>query len=152
MSPLVCAALSTTRPSAAERVLMWIPFLGWTLSHAMERERFKPMIREIEDQLLARSDTSDFWACRNDSVEITKTICRIIAKELGWPNDYFLPEDPMQILLWAHRDGLDGVFAIQEIEKALGVSIPTEMAERFFIGGTLGDFVESLTSLTNSEA
>lgn len=151
MSPLVCGALSTSRPSAAERFLMWIPLLGWTLSHAMARERFKPMIREINNQLLARHDSSDFWTCRNESFEIAKTTCRIIAKELDWINDHFLPEDPMQILLWAHRDGLDGVFAIQEIEKALGICVPAEMAESFFIGGTLGGFVESLASLTNSE-
>ena len=151
MKPLVCEALSTTRPSTAERVLMWIPIVGWTISHAMENARFKPIIREIEDQLLARPDTSDFWTSRNGSSEFTRLIRAILAKELDWPNDHFLPEDPMKILLWAHRDGLDGVFAIQAIEKEIGIRIPVEKFESFSSGGTLGEFVDCLSSLTNAE-
>jgi len=150
MKPLVCDALFATERSQAERILMRIPILGWAFGSALEQDRFRPMVREIERQLLARPDTTSFWGAPSPRQQAGQRLRPIFADEFGWPNDHFLPEDPFGIVFWAHQDGLDDVSAIQKIEKTFNVSLPIPALEGLWRHGTLGDFIELLLSLPHA--
>ena len=147
MNPLVCDALLATKPSRAERILMWIPILGWGLAAALEKARFRPMVREIERQLRARPDTTHYWGTQSPQQEVGQRLRPVLADEFGWPNDHFLPDDPFGIVCWAHLDGLDDVFAIQHIEELFDVALPVPALERLWQHGTLGEFVDLLLYL-----
>lgn len=144
MKPLACDALTTTHPTRAEKALSWIPILGWTLASALEQRRFRPIVQDIERQLLDRPDTSGLWGPDPRRQKASAALRRLIMEELGWPNDRFIPEDPPGVVFWAHRDGLDGVTALTRLEREFGVQFPDEEWERLCRHGTLGELVDSL--------
>ena len=131
---------------------MRIPFLGWSLAAALEQSRFRPMVQEVERQLRARPDTTNNWGAPSPRQEVSRRLRPILADEFGWPNDHFLPDDPFGIVFWAHRDGLDDVLAIQQIEKLFAVSIPIAALEELSRHGTLGEFVDLLLTLRDCHA
>lgn len=144
MKPLVCDALWTTQPSSAERILLWIPFLGWPFAASLQDERFRPLVRCIEQQLLGRPDTSELWPTDPLRQKLSSALRRLIKEEFGWPNDHFIPADPFGIALWAHQDGLDDVSAVRRIEQEFGYQMPDSEWERFWCHGTLGEFLDIL--------
>ena len=62
---------------------------------------------------------------------------------MGWPNAYFIPDDPASIVFWAHEDGLDVESAVMEIEEHLGIII-TDAEVNAWFSQTLGEVVEFL--------
>jgi hypothetical protein len=150
MKPLVCDALFRTEPSRTERILTRIPILGWPFAATLEQDRFRPIVHEIERQLRERSDTTSFWGDPGARQDTAKHLRRILADEFGWPNDYFLPDDPFGIVFWAHCDGLDDVSAIQRIEKVYAISLPIPELEHLWQHGTLGEFVDLVLSLSRA--
>jgi acyl carrier protein len=127
-----------------EKLLMWLPIIGWTVAAALEKARFRPMVRTIDQQLRERPDTSEQWGSDPRRQEISATVRSLIAEELGWPNDHFIPDDPFGIAFWGHQDGLDDVSAAMRIEKQFGFRLPDSEWERFWCHGTLGEFVDRL--------
>ena len=144
MKPLVCEALCTTQPSRTEKWLMWLPIIGWTFAAALEQARFRPMVRTIEQQLRERPDTSEHWGADPRRQEIAAAVRSLIAEELGWPNDHFIPEDPFGIAFWGHQQGCEDVQTIMRIEEHFSFRFPDSEWERFWRHGTLGEFVERL--------
>jgi len=123
---------------------MWLPIIGWTFAAMLEQARFQPIVRSIEQQLCERPDTSQLWGADPDRQRISSAIRKIAQEECGWPNDRFIPADPLDIVLWGHKDGLDNVSAVMRIEKEFGFSLPDSDSERPRWGGTLGELVDRL--------
>ena len=144
MKPLACDAFWTTQPSKTERCLMWLPIIGWTLAAMIEQARFHPMVRSIEQQLRDRPDTSQFWGADPRRQRVSSAIRKIAEKECGWPNDHFIPADPLDLVFWGHKDGLDDVSAVMRIEKEFGFDLPDSESERRRWQGTLGELVDRL--------
>jgi hypothetical protein len=144
MKPLVCEALGSTRPSKTEKLLMWVPVLGWELAATLERARFAPMTRSIERQLRERPNTSDLWGADTRRQQVSSTVRTIAKEELGWPNDHFIPGDPCAIVFWGHKDGLDAVSAVMRLEKELDVDLSDAESECLMRQGTLGELVDRL--------
>jgi len=43
--------------------------------------------------------------------------------EMGWPNDHFLPTDPVAVVFWNHRDNLDFATAVKDLELNLNINL-----------------------------
>jgi hypothetical protein len=114
------------------------------LASALEQSRFRPLVQDIERQLLERTDTSGLWGPGPRRQKASASLCTLIMEELGWPNDRFMPEDPSGVAFWAHRDGLDGVTALMRLEREFEVHFPDEEWERLCRHGTLGELVDRL--------
>ena len=128
----------------AERFWGHIPILGWALSNTMWGERTWPIVEKIERQLKSRSEPeSGLWGESAAKIALARYVCKVAAEEMGWPNDYFIPDDPVGVVFWAHEDGLDVESAVMEIEEHLGITLDDAEVETWF-NQTLGEVVESL--------
>jgi hypothetical protein len=123
---------------------MWLPIIGWTFAARLEQARFRPMVHSIEQQLRDRPDTSPLWGADPGRQRVASAVRKIAQEECGWPNDRFIPADPLDIVLWGHKDGLDSVSAEMRIEKDFGFRFPDSGSERPRRGGTLGELVNRL--------
>jgi acyl carrier protein len=150
MKPLAYEGFWTTQPSKTEKCLMWLPIIGWTFAAMLEQARFQPMVRSIEQQLRDRPDTSQLWGAEPDRQRVSSTMRKIAQEECGWPNDRFIPADPLDIVLWGHKDGLDSVSAVMRIEKEFSFRFPDPGAERSRREGTLGELVDRLLAKERS--
>ena len=56
---------------------MWLPILGWMFASMLEKARFDPIVRSIEQQLQDRPDTSQLWGVDPDRQRISSAIRRI---------------------------------------------------------------------------
>jgi len=109
-------------------------------------------VREIEAQLKGRPDTSRAWADNPERQETAERICQLIRDDFNWPNDHFIPDDPLFIVWWAHTDGLDGSIAKLDVEKAFRVKLFDEDLVRLWHDGTLGDFVDFVLRVQTKNA
>jgi hypothetical protein len=62
---------------------------------------------------------------------------------MGWPNDYFIPDDPAGGIFWAHEDGLDLESAVMDIEVYLEIHLEDAEIHTWF-HQTLGEVVNFL--------
>lgn len=86
----------------------------------------------IRDQLASRTDAVwQLWPTgRRD---LAKGISRLIAEEIRWPNSFFIPDDPCEILLWEHSSSIYLDSALTGItELLLGkITPPDELLELY---------------------
>lgn len=128
----------------AEKCWERIPILGWAIADMMWGKRTRPIAEKIERQLKDRSEpVSAVWGESAAGIALPRCICRVAAQEMGWPNDYFIPEDPAKIVFWAHNDGLDVESAVMEIEEHLDIKLEDAEVEAWF-NQTLGEVVDFL--------
>jgi len=105
--PLSWPQIEWMCPSSRERMWSRIPLLGWFISGRLYVKRVSPVVQEIKTQLEARPIfPSTEWGSNPRRLEMARGIRRIIRDQMGWPNDHFIPDDPMDIVCWAHEDGL----------------------------------------------
>lgn len=105
------------------------------------------MVNDIERQLRARPDTAAWWGLGGQKQKLGQLLRPLLAAHFGWPNDHFLPDDLFRFVFWAHQDALDAESAIEQIEKTFGVTVSDADLERIAPSGTLGDFVDLISSL-----
>jgi acyl carrier protein len=130
-----------------ERFMRFIPILGWGIADYMWGRRTRHIVLKIERQLEEREKPPEsIWGSDPERIALAKIVCKILAEELSWPNDHFIPEDPVNILLWSHVDGLDDVEAVLQLEEKLGVKI-TEEQTAAWSDGTLGEMVDCLLEM-----
>ena len=144
--PLEAKEISDIDASATKAEQFWnhIPLLGWTLAKIMWGERTYPIVKKIKCQLKSRCEPEGaLWGANAAKIELARFVCRVAAEEMGWPNDYFIPDDPASIVFWAHEDGLDVTFAVMEIEHHLDIKLENAEVEAWF-DQTLGEVVEFL--------
>jgi hypothetical protein len=72
--------------------------------------------------LLRGKEVLSSWGNDKEIVSVRDAVSRTIAKELNWPNGFFIPDDPCSILFFDPSPNLDAARAIMEIEKMYGKS------------------------------
>ena len=146
IQPLEAKEIADIDSSATKAEQFWrcIPILGWIIASTMWGERTRHIVRKIESQLKARFEPdSALWGNSSAKIALARFVCKIAAEEMGWPNDYFIPDDPAGVVFWAHEDGLDVESAVMEIEEHLGIQLEDTEVEAWF-HQTLGDVIEFL--------
>ncbi len=81
------------------------------------------------------------WGDEPARASIAWRICRRVKELYGWPNDHFLPGDPVAIVMHMPWDDLDIVEFVMQIEEDFKIMLPDEEAEKW---RTLGDIVDSV--------
>lgn len=83
--------------------------------------RDQPVVRQIGDQLLARpSIPSASWGT-TERAEFARFLGNVIADEIGWPNSHFVPDDPLEILMFSPVNDGGEILAIDwAVEQRLG--------------------------------
>lgn len=146
LQPLEAKEIAAIDSSAttAERLWKYIPILGWIIGSVMWSKRTRPIVKKIEGQLKARPEPDDaLWGGNAAKINLARSVCKIAAEEMGWPNDYFIPDDPAGVVFWAHEDGLDVESAVLEIEQCMEIKLEVAEVEAWFYQ-TLGEVVEFL--------
>lgn len=81
-------------------------------------------------QLRARTQCAlDQWSHSERIRQVRDKVSPIIQDEFSWPNCYFVPDDPCEILLWEHSADCQIANAMSDIDKALGVHLSAEETE-----------------------
>ncbi len=112
----------------------------------MWQRRTLPIVENIATELKQRPVTNPSgWGEGEEHQAFAQTVCEIVQKEMGWPNDHFIPEDSAGVVFWAHEDGLDNVTAIMEMEDTFGIVVTDRDLERYGTQ-TLGEVIEDLWS------
>lgn len=85
--------------SCWEVVFRLIPIIGPAVVVILADSRIANETRKLHAQIEGRSERVwDQWT--DEGVRSTaRTVCKIIADELEWPNDLFLPDDSMEAVL-----------------------------------------------------
>ena len=90
--------------------------------------------REIFRQLTQRNDASlETWGQDKSKIHLVSELASIIQEHMGWPNIYYIPEDPCELLFCASTTGMQDVCALQAI--SLRYALPDD---------TLGDVYDLL--------
>lgn len=139
------------RDSMLEGVCTWVPILGWCVGALSWHLRSRSIVRHIERQLKARLPIDpEVWVADGGRREFARWLSVTIAGEMGWCNDRFVPDDPIKILCWAHRDGLDINFLLDDLADKIGRPLSDD--EVAHLGAmTLGQAVDYLLSLPSSK-
>jgi hypothetical protein len=150
MTALQSATFWDSQPSKLEKVLMWIPILGWALAGSLYQVRIRPISEDIRRQLQTRSEPSpSIWGEDSQRRSIAAYIVQQIQHEFGWPNHYFIPSDPLWIAAWAHEDGLDDVSFVLNIERHYKIKI--NIQKHFLRDSTLADLVDYIYNETTKQ-
>ena len=116
------------RPSTADvsrRGLFLIPIVGSVLWHRAYSRLMTPIVDQIASQLRSRPPMWKLWGMPPDRLVYAKQISHIVANEIGWPNDHFIPEDPFEIVFFAPLDDGGAVLEILvKLGKLLGAGMP----------------------------
>ena len=124
--PLDASPLMDYADPPAAKWLMWLPPIGWMLSHWGWQRWAAPNRMAYEKTLRERPDIPiTVWGNQLQQAAALKLLT-IINDNFGWPNTRFVPWDPVAVAMWAYEDGLDDTAAISDIEKAFGVTFTDE--------------------------
>lgn len=85
--------------------------------------RYRYQARQIELQLSERTNfPTEDWESEGLDLRLAEDVAKAIISRIPWPNHYFLPSDPLSIIL-LDPDGM-GIFeASYAIQKELGFEI-----------------------------
>ena len=101
----------------------------WCWGRGFGRE-YHRVVAHISGQLEAReSPPETVWGTEPTRRSIAPRICHRIQELFEWPNDHFLPDDPIDILFLAPWDDLEIVELIMQTEEDFGIDIPDREAE-----------------------
>ena len=141
--PLDASPLKAYSEPVSEKWLMWLPPIGWFLSHWGWQRWAGPLRSRHEATLRGRKEIPlETWG--DDAHQAVATqILAIIEDNFGWPNTRFVPWDPVCVAMWSYEDGLDDMAAISDIEKAFSVTFAdAEWLEMY--DGTLAELIDVL--------
>ena len=81
----------------------------------------------VDRQLFRRQKPSPArWGTDVSRIRIGQLICRVAKEQYGWSNDYFLPDDPFNIVFLVLWDDLDIVEVAMKIEEGFWASTDTK--------------------------
>jgi hypothetical protein len=105
---------------------------------------WRATVQDARAQLQARpSPSADRWGTGDCRRDVGQTLCSLVQRTYDWPNDHFIPEDPVDVVFLMPDDDLEIVEVILEFQKALGVRLP-DVHAKLETCKLLGDFVEVL--------
>src|SRR5258708_1612454 len=130
------------RRTAIDYVLEFIPLIGPAFSPAGRQEA--PAIEHITEQLLERKEPNpEIWGSEPLRQEIARSVCRLTQKEFDWPNDRFIPEDPVDIVFQVPWEDLQIIEFIMSLEEELDIAVSDDDSMAW---KTLGDVVDTAWS------
>ena len=121
-------------PGMVDRLFIDLPVIG------LKRR----VHRAISSQLLARSDSCfALWPSYLRTAHVLFTVAKSIQRWFRWPNSFYIPRDPCEILFFSYDRSLDRARCILEIAESLGVPIDAfeRLPEMCF-----GDLIESVAA------
>lgn len=147
MEPLHWPDFYPAESAKPESIWEKLPLVGWWFSPS----DFKPVIDNINEQLLARPKP-DITVWGNDLTrqKMAQYICSTIKTEYGWPNDHFIPNDPVEIVFQFPWDDLELVEFVMRVEEYLKIEIKDEEAETW--DGVLAGIVDFLIDKQEQKA
>jgi hypothetical protein len=130
-------------PTGIELFCLRIRVVGWAIAHLMKQSRTRPAMERVRGQLLDRSAPTDLWGEDLGRREFAYFVSRTIAREAEWPNDYFIPDDPLDTLCFASL--------VHRADAAVALSIGDRLNRRVtsvewarLLQLTLGELVDLL--------
>lgn len=122
-------------PTSIQRILRGLPLIG------VDRRAY----RSICAQLLSRSPS--VWCLWPEDLVITaKEIAGVVEEYFRWPNPYYIPDDPCEVLFW------DPTMEMRFEEASLVLSdkfgFPEDRAEELR-EGTFGALIERVSVKDN---
>jgi len=127
--------------SAVERIGMWVPVLGWVVASVLEARRLGPCERRVREALAARPPIPSTVWDGEARARVAQDAGRGCAEAVGWPNDHFIPEDPMECVLCWRTGDLCEVEALMKLEQTFGMRFSKDETARI-VGMTLSEFVD----------
>ena len=107
---------------------------------------FGPEVRirkDIMRQLKAReSHCLHLWKELPGKTKLFLLIAPIIQRNFGWPNDNYIPDDPLEILIFDDGDGMAIAEFVMDIEDQFGIVIPEDAS---FAKKTLLEFINFIS-------
>jgi APA family basic amino acid/polyamine antiporter len=91
------------------------------------RQRRRPVLNYLRDQIQSRPACIDRWGNDIQRRELAELACRVLAKEMSWPNAHFLPDDPVNLLTF-NLDGVDEHVEIVMVAHALKKAINRKLS------------------------
>ncbi|HEY8751545.1 MAG TPA: hypothetical protein VIM11_26425 [Tepidisphaeraceae bacterium] len=145
--PLHDPPFTVDPPSTFERLCWFIPLVGWTVAGTLESHRRTPKAQNIARQLAARPKAATAAAWGDDPIRIAmaRNISRIIREEFHWPNAHFLPDDPLNLLMYTPGDGITPIACAFAMEKQLTLTLGPVTSVWWKM--TLGQLVDHLLHL-----
>lgn len=78
-------------------------------------------VEQLAEQLRQRPTFPAASWGSDDRAAFAAAVGRIVAEEIGWPNSHFLPDDPLEIVLYcAGSDGAETLVISDDFEEAFG--------------------------------
>lgn len=108
--------------------------------------RAKHALRDMQQQVERRGPiTAEVWGVEPSRWQVARRVAVIIKDAIGWKADHFIPDDPVDILLWGGWYDMGEVDAMMRIERQFAVDILKELSEAIFKGQmTFGQLVDYL--------
>lgn len=121
------------RPTEVQNFLKGVPFVG---IDKRARRHFWNLLNKRSPSCLLE------WGRDSDTLLMLLFISPIIQEWMEWPNIYFIPSDPCDILFFMPTMDSDLVELTLEIENALGVQKPSIID--YIENRTYGEFIHKL--------
>jgi hypothetical protein len=86
--------------SRLEQLCRWVPVVGWLAAAFLRDRRRSAFEIAVNMQLLRRGEVSDAWGPDPTRKRLAACMCALIQREFNWDNAHFLPDDPLDLLLW----------------------------------------------------
>ncbi len=107
-------------------------------------ERTRWIVDDIHKQLLIRPAFPQAWGDDPQRAELALWLCKRIAETIDWPSECYIPDDPMNVLLWEHIYGAGDVVELMLwIDEKLNIRLSYDDVESW-MGHTLGEVVDLL--------
>jgi len=129
-------------PSGLQQFLLWTPLIGLQFSEA---QRLRRQLRQRDPSCLG------LWGEDLVRTQLARTISELAEQNLGWPNDYFIPDDAFEVVLWDCHGDLGSAAALMDIYESLGVDLCEDEKEWDLLSGmTFGEVVDFVQELTTA--
>lgn len=151
--PLRLSSPRSIEPSWVERFCHWVPVVGWVVGNELEKRRIFPELESLSQQLITRSTQgvgTITWG--EPHAQIATFIAHAVKDSFGWPNDYFIADDPFD-LMFLGDEGV-GIEVFNAVEDYLSVprgTISNEQIKGCF-RMTFGQVVDFLVKLYDEKA
>jgi hypothetical protein len=121
------------RMPSLQRFLWSLPVIG------PQSQAYRSIARQLN---LRGSECREAWNRFSQSEKaIATTISGVVKRNLGWPNDYFIPGDPFVILVWDRNGDLATTEALAQIETRLRLRRRTPSEWESLFGKDFGEVV-----------
>ncbi|MDB5295914.1 MAG: hypothetical protein JWO31_1897 [Phycisphaerales bacterium] len=143
MNPLVEPPVACPPPSGVERMLVFVPVLGWLVAAVLEYRRRKPVEDFVGQALSARTATT--WAAWGDDpvrLDVAAVVNGALMDEFGWPNMYCLPGDRLALLTWGVGGTLGGELLAFVVSLELRLRVRLMDLDVDFERDNLGAYVD----------